>query len=122
MLRENRRFIQNEAYAPETDVLTKVVSFLCDVRASGGGEPARAVHIVTENVGHGLIADLLLGHMLLSLNIAAKVHYHSKPFSCGDPYLRLKRTFWDTLSTWLTRPKEETFGMYGILERCCANM
>ena len=85
VLRENRRLIQNEAYAPEVDVLTKVVSFLCTARASGGADKP-AMHIVTENVGHGLIADLLLGHMLLSLNIAAKVHYHSKPFSCGTPY------------------------------------
>ena len=80
VLGDNRRLIQNEAYAPEVDVLTKVTSFLSDARGKGG-----AMHIVTENAGHGLIADLLLGHVLLNLGVASKVHYHAKPFSCGSP-------------------------------------
>ena len=84
VLGERRQLIQNEAHAKEVDVLTKVASFLSEIRAKGDDSKG-SMHIVTEKVGHGLISDLLLGHVLLSLGIASKVHYHSKPYSCGSP-------------------------------------
>ena len=84
VLKTNRRLIQNESHAPEVDVLSKVVSFLLDLQSRDA--EFRAVHIVPSEVGHGLIADLLLGHVLLNLGIADRVHYHSMPYSSGSPY------------------------------------
>ena len=80
VLQDNRRFIQRETSSMDVDSVSKVVNFLIKSRGEGGGE----AHIVTDKVGHGLISDLLLGHILLSLGICSFVNYHCRPYSSGS--------------------------------------
>lgn len=77
VLHDNRRFIQREPSSVDD-----VVTFLTKIRAEG--EEEREVHIVTDRVGHGLISDLLLGHILLSLGVCSSVSYHCRPYSSGS--------------------------------------
>lgn len=80
-LRDNRRLIQRDPSSMDVDSVTHVSDFLQNMLKEDG---EREVHIITDKVGHGLVADLLLGHVLLSLNICSLVSYHCRPYSSGN--------------------------------------
>ena len=87
VLQDNQRLIYKNFASVDTDSIYQVVEFLRSIRfdeTSLANEDNRKVHIITDKAGHGLVADLLLGHVLLCLNICSSVSYHCRPYSSGS--------------------------------------
>jgi hypothetical protein len=73
------------------DHTTEVVNYLLNLPSSS----RKMIGIVVDNAGYELFSDMLLGHILLALNVAEKIVFHTK----GHPTFVSDATMNDCLGT-----------------------
>jgi len=78
-----RQILNNEGDLEDVvNLLIKMKDNRNVVAGKSRSNPSR-IDIVIDQVGHGLVADLLLAHVLITNNICDIVRFHTRAYPCG---------------------------------------